>query len=130
MFGAKLLINKLHGEAFGDRTSQWLYLPVEMPEGWNEKWWGEGYTTMECKNFREATAQAVKDQMPSIPGIVVDPADYGHSKGCKWQVKYDQDGPVMNFGRNLWDHVYILVKPLPLSATVPISEYERISIEG
>lgn len=132
MYGAKLLIKKLHGAAPGDRASAWLYLPVEMPfdRSGPDGWCGEAYNSAECKAFREAAAQAVKDHMPSMPGLAADPADKGHMKGCKWQVAYDQDGPRMNFGPNLQGHPYILVRPLPPSAEVPLSEYERISLEG
>jgi len=132
MHGAKLLTAKLHGSALGDNASTWLYLPVQMPAGWPgvEAWSGEGYNSPECKEFREAAAKAVKEHMPSRPGLVADPKNGGRMDGCKWQVAYDQDGPRMNFGRNLVGHPYILVRPLPPSAEVPVSEWERISLEG
>ena len=43
---------------------------------------------------------------------------------------YNQYGPIVIFRSSLMGHPYIPVRPIPLSAEVPLSEYERISLEG
>ena len=124
--GAKFLINKIHGPAMGDRNSGWLTLPIQMPEGWTHWDWN----SPEQKEFRLAAAKAAKERLPSMPNLVPDPADKGTMKGCKWQVHWDQHGPMVIVRPEERGGSYISVRPVPPSMAVPLSEWERIHIEG
>ena len=124
--GAKFLINKIHGPAMGDRNSGWLTLPIQMPEGWTHWDWN----SPEQKEFRLDAAKAAKESLPSMPNLVPDPADKGTMKGCKWQVHWDQHGPLVVVRPEERGGSYISVRPVPPSMAVPLSEWERIHIEG
>ena len=125
--GAKFLINKLRGPAMGDRMAGgWLTLPIQMPEGWTHWDWN----SPEQKEFRLAAAMAAKESLPSMPNLVPDPSDGGRMKGCKWQVHWDQHGPLVVVRPEERGGSYISVRPVPLSQEVPLSEWERIHLEG
>ena len=125
--GAKFLINKLRGPALGDRlVGGWLTLPIQMPEGWTHWDWN----STEQKEFRLAAAMAAKESLPSMPNLVPDPSDGGRMKGCKWQVHWDQHGPLVVVRPEERGGSYISVRPVPPSMEVPLSEWERIHLEG
>ena len=124
--GAKFLIKNLHGPAPGDRITGWLTLPIQMPEGWPHWNWNSPEQTA----FRYAAAKAAKESLPSMPNLVADPADKGTRKGCKWQVCWDQRGPLVIVRPEERGGSYISVRPIPPSMDVPMTEWERIYLYG